>query len=141
LCPGCPWRAGKRHGQVLDTATRRAYWQGHDVGLTSGEYRLLARLLESAGQFVSYRTLYDALCGRPGFHAGQDGQGFRTNVRSIIKRIRHKVLVVDPAFAAIENYQGFGYRWREPAALPSVVVAVPPAALLKREDDDEHRGL
>jgi two-component system response regulator ChvI len=33
------------------------------------------------------------------------------NVRSSIKRIRNKFRECDPAFAEIENYAGFGYRW------------------------------
>jgi two-component system, OmpR family, response regulator ChvI len=33
-------------------------------------------------------------------------------VRSAIKRIRNKFHDFDPTFDEIENYQGFGYRWR-----------------------------
>jgi two-component system response regulator ChvI len=34
-------------------------------------------------------------------------------VRSFIKRIRKKFREVDPEFDHIENYPGFGYRWRD----------------------------
>ncbi len=37
--------------------------------------------------------------------------GFRANVRAFIKRIRQKFRDVDPDFARIRNYPGFGYRW------------------------------
>jgi two-component system response regulator ChvI len=29
----------------------------------------------------------------------------------MIKRIRHKFARLDPDFAALHNYPGFGYRW------------------------------
>jgi two-component system, OmpR family, response regulator ChvI len=32
-------------------------------------------------------------------------------VRSLVKRIRQAFRDVDPEFAQIENYAGFGYRW------------------------------
>jgi two-component system response regulator ChvI len=33
-------------------------------------------------------------------------------VRTFIKRIRQKFREIDPEFDQIENYPGFGYRWR-----------------------------
>ncbi len=60
---------------------------------------------------MSYRAIYDVVHGR-GFIAGEGSDGFRTNVRSMIKRIRQKFREVDDHFEEIENYPGFGYRWR-----------------------------
>ena len=38
--------------------------------------------------------------------------GYRTNVRSSMRRIRDKFRVVDAGFEEIENFPSFGYRWR-----------------------------
>jgi len=46
-----------------------------------------------------------------GFFAGFGDDGYRTNVRTFIKRIRQKFRKTDNSFASIENYGGFGYRW------------------------------
>lgn len=64
-----------------------------------------------AGRAVSYREIYDTLRGE-NFAAGQGSDGYRANVRVLIKRVRQKVLAVDSTFDAIENLPGFGYRWR-----------------------------
>ena len=45
--------------------------------------------------------------------AGEGPEGYRANVRTFIKRIRQKFRNIDPQFEQIENYPGFGYRWRE----------------------------
>ena len=47
-----------------------------------------------------------------GFQSGSGSDGYRSNVRGFIKRIRRKFETSDAAFEAIENYPGFGYRWR-----------------------------
>jgi len=93
----------------LEAANHSAFWCGRAVELTFGEYRVV-ELLASAGRDVTYREIYDALRGE-NFVAGDGPDGFRTNVRALIKRIREKFLAVDPEFAAIANYPGFGYRW------------------------------
>ena len=90
----------------------RAFWDGNQVELTLTEYRMVEMLAERAGQDVRYRDLYDLVHGR-GFVAGQGDDGFRGNVRTFIKRIRQKFKEIDAAFEEIENYPGFGYRWRE----------------------------
>ncbi len=59
---------------------------------------------------MSYRELYDLVHGK-GFFAGFGDDGYRTNVRTFIKRIRQKFRKTDNSFASIENYGGFGYRW------------------------------
>lgn len=96
----------------------RANWDGQPVPLTTTEFRVVQLLASRAGEDVSYRAIYDVVHGR-GFIAGDGSDGYRTNVRSMIKRIRQKFREVDDHFEEIENYPGFGYRWRpadEPAA-------------------------
>jgi two-component system response regulator ChvI len=99
---------------LLKPETSRAFWNGLDVGLTLGEYKLVHLLVSNAGSFVTYRTAYDRLRFE-GFIAGSGNDGFRANVRSAIKRIRNKFRACDPAFDEIENYTGFGYCWRKPS--------------------------
>jgi len=93
----------------LTPANHAAVWRGQPVELTFGEYRVV-ELLATSGRDLSYREIYDALRGE-NFIAGEGPDGYRANVRALIKRIREKFLTVDPAFAAIANYPGFGYRW------------------------------
>ena len=97
----------------LKPETSRALWNGVDVDLTLGEYKLVQLLVSKAGCFVTYRSLYDRLHFQ-GFIAGSGTDGFRANVRSAIKRIRNKFRACDPTFDEIENYNGFGYGWCEP---------------------------
>ena len=98
---------------VLKPETSRVLWNGVDVDLTLGEYKLVHLLVSNAGSFVTYRSLYDRLHFQ-GFIAGSGDDGYRANVRSVIKRIRNKFRACDPAFDEIENYSGFGYGWRKP---------------------------
>lgn len=98
-------------GLVLDADSRRAYWNGVLVELTLGEFTMVEALATRGGRDISYRDLYDAGRGK-GFHAGYGEEGYRTNVRAAIKRIREKFKAVDPDFDQIGNYPGFGYVWR-----------------------------
>jgi two-component system response regulator ChvI len=109
-CRGCPRAACSTQSSDLLIAyqTKRVYWKLHDVGLTAGQYRVVARLVEAAGEYVSYRAVYDVI-QKPGFIAGYGDEGWRTNVRSFIKRVRRRFEMIDPTFDAIKNYQGFGY--------------------------------
>jgi len=96
---------------MLHTDMARAYWNGVDVELTLTEFKIVFLLVSRAGEYVTYRSVYD--CVRyTGFVAGNGEDGFRTNVRSSIKRIRNKFRQLDDGFADIENYPAFGYRWR-----------------------------
>lgn len=96
---------------ALDGASKRVYWNGQLVELTLAEFAMAQLLAHNAGRDIGYRELYDAGRGK-GFHAGAGDDGYRTNVRAAIKRLREKFKAVDPAFAQIENYPGFGYVWR-----------------------------
>lgn len=101
-----------RHGALtLRYASRRAAWKQSDIDLSLTEFNIVAYLLDSAGRDISYRDIYDVVRGE-GFLAGDGEIGYRTNVRAFIKRIRQKFRDADPEFSQIENYPGFGYRWR-----------------------------
>ncbi len=102
---------------VLDLDSRRAYWRGRLVDLTVTEFALVRALAARAGRDVGYRDLYDAGRGK-GFHAGAGEDGYRTNVRAAVKRIREKFKAQDAAFDRIGNYPGFGYQWVTDRALP-----------------------
>jgi len=92
--------------------SRRASWNGTNVGLTLTEFNIVAYLTENPVRDVSYREIYDIVHGE-GFVAGDGEIGYRTNVRAFIKRIRQKFRDIDPEFSCIKNYPGFGYRWRD----------------------------
>lgn len=97
---------------TLHHGSHRALWRSTEVPLTVSEFRIVALMAGRAGRDVRYRDIYDLVRGE-GFAAGQGPDGYRQNVRTFIKRIRQKFRDVDPAFEAIENYPGFGYRWRD----------------------------
>jgi two-component system response regulator ChvI len=98
---------------VLRPTVSRAYWNEADVGLTVGEYNIVQLLASNVGRHVSYRAIYDRV-HYEGFIAGSGDHGYRSNVRSVIKRIRNKFRALDPTFTEIENYQSFGYCWGQP---------------------------
>jgi two-component system response regulator ChvI len=101
---------GKLH---LRPDVSRAHWKNADLGLTLGEYNIVYLLASNAGRYVTYRAIYDRL-HYEGFIAGGGADGYRGNVRSVIKRIRSKFRSFDPTFDEIENYNGFGYCWKKP---------------------------
>jgi two-component system response regulator ChvI len=96
---------------TLNIDNARAYWDGVDVDLTLTEFKIVFLLVLRAGEYVTYRSVYDSV-RYTGFVAGSGEEGFRTNVRSSIKRIRNKFRQLDDGFSDIENYPAFGYRWR-----------------------------
>ncbi len=93
----------------LDAANHTVSWKSTTVELTFGEFRIVD-LLARSSRDMGYREIYDTLRGED-FVAGEGPDGYRANVRALIKRIRQKFLRVDPEFDAIGNYPGFGYRW------------------------------
>jgi two-component system response regulator ChvI len=95
----------------LHPDTARAFWNDVDVDLTLGEYKILHLLVSDAGNYKTYRVIYDRL-RHEGFIAGDGAQGYKANVRSAIKRMRNKFRVLDSDFDRIENYTGFGYCWK-----------------------------
>lgn len=104
-------------------SNQRVEWCGVDIDLTLTEFRVVKLLTDHTDAFITYRTIYDIIqC--TGFIAGCGPDGYRTNVRSCIKRIRRKFTQVDASFDAIVNYQSVGYRWVASAAdraVPPVV--------------------
>lgn len=96
----------------LRLASSRATWRGRHVDLSLTEFKIVHRMASRVGADVRYRDLYDLVHGKD-FIAGDGQEGYRANVRTFIKRIRKKFRDVDDGFAQIENYPGFGYRWRD----------------------------
>jgi two-component system, OmpR family, response regulator ChvI len=96
---------------LLRPAENRAYWAGQDVELTVTEFNIVYLMVSHAGEYVTYRSIYDRV-RYTGFVAGSGDQGFRTNVRSSIKRIRNKFRAIDAEFSEIQNFAAFGYSWR-----------------------------
>jgi two-component system, OmpR family, response regulator ChvI len=88
----------------------RAFWNGVDLGLTIGEYKIVELLASRPGHFFTYRAIYDRL-RHEGFVAGEGPRGHWDNVRAAIRRVRNKFRAFESAFDEIENYTGFGYRW------------------------------
>ena len=102
------------HGALtLRPRLSRAFWRGSDVQLTVTEFNIVRRLVENAGNHVTYRAIYDCV-HHIGFIAGSGEDGYRTNVRSSVKRIRNKFRAIDPDFMEIENFTSFGYCWKNP---------------------------
>ena len=95
---------------TLDGTAARIEWRGRRVDLTLSEFRVVQLLVDRSGQDASYRDIYDTVKG-VGFIAGTGTDGYRANVRAMVKRIRQKFKEADKAFSAIHNYPGFGYRW------------------------------
>jgi two-component system response regulator ChvI len=98
---------------LLNPNVGRAYWKDTDVGLTLVEYNIIHLLTAKAGRWVTYRAIYDRV-HYEGFIGGSGGDGYRINVRGIIRRIRKKFLFCDETFVEIENFAGLGYRWAKP---------------------------
>ena len=98
---------------LLRPDVSRAYWNDVDLDLTVGEYNIVHLLASNVGRYMTYRALYDRL-HYEGFLAGSGADGYRANVRSLVKRIRNKFRDFDPTFDEIENYAGFGYCWKKP---------------------------
>ncbi|MEX2449886.1 MAG: response regulator transcription factor [Rhodospirillales bacterium] len=99
----------------LHLESSRAYWKKSQLDLSLTEFKIIHYLATHEGNDVRYREIYDLVHGKD-FAAGVGDKGYRSNVRTFIKRIRQKFRDIDPEFDQIENYPGFGYRWKnEPA--------------------------
>jgi two-component system, OmpR family, response regulator ChvI len=103
---------------VLRPDVSRAFWDGRDLNLTVTEFNIVHLMVSHAGEHVTYRSIYDCV-HHAGFVAGNGNEGYRTNVRSSIKRIRNKFRKLDNEFSEIENFPAFGYRWRTGPAQPA----------------------
>lgn len=96
---------------VLRPQVSRALWKEQDVNLTVVEFNIVLLMVRHINEYVTYRAIYDCV-HHAGFIAGTGEDGYRTNVRSSIKRIRNKFRAIDAGFSQIENFLAFGYRWR-----------------------------
>jgi two-component system response regulator ChvI len=105
---------------VLQHHVSRAFWDDVDVDLTVGEFRVVHLLGRNVGQYVDYRTIYDEVRDRS-FISSNGENGYRANVRSMVKRIRRKFEKHDPHFDEIHNFMAFGYIWGQ---LPASNAAV-----------------
>lgn len=101
--------------QIADLELRRdtkiARWRNERVHLTLSEFQTVDLLASQCGDNVAARKIFEILHGE-GFVSGRGPDGYRENVRTLIKRIRQKFRRIDPTFDQIENYPRFGYRWR-----------------------------
>ena len=100
---------------TLRSKSCRAFWRTRQVPLTLTEYNIVGLMVRNAPHCQSYREIYDVVHGR-GFFAGDGSDGYRLNVRTLIKRIRKKFCNLDTEFDEIETCPGTGYRWRDPVA-------------------------
>jgi two-component system, OmpR family, response regulator ChvI len=98
---------------ALRSSVSRACWDDIDVCLTVTEFKVVELLASGAGSFMSYRQIYDSMHST-GFVAGSGEDGYRTNVRSAVKRIRDKFKVRSPDFDCIQTFTSFGYCWSKP---------------------------
>lgn len=94
----------------LHLNSHRAFWKQKRINLTLAEFRIVYHMASNADQDMSHREIYDIVRGE-GFIAGDGADGYRTNVRTFIKRIRQKFGEADEGFNRIATYSGFGYRW------------------------------
>jgi len=93
---------------VVDLDEHRVRLRGDEVRLTPTEFRLLAYLVEHAGQLVAHRQVL----------AGVWGSGYDADVhllRMTIRNLRMKLEAVAPGQAYITTEYGLGYRLTGPA--------------------------
>jgi DNA-binding response OmpR family regulator len=93
---------------VVDLDEHRAHVAGNEVRLTPTEFRLLAYLLEHAGQLVTHRQVLGSVWG----------SGYDVDVhllRMTIRNLRLKLDVVAPGESYIATEYGLGYRLTGPA--------------------------
>ena len=109
---GAEQNTAKFDDLILRYNSRRATWKQINIGLTLTGiqyHRLSCRACRPRRQLsrdLRHRSR------REGFMAGDGDVGYRTNVRSFIKRICQKFRDIDPDFSQIKNYPSFGYRWQ-----------------------------
>jgi two-component system KDP operon response regulator KdpE len=93
---------------IVDLDDHRARLRGEDVPLTPTEFRLLAYLVERAGQLVTHRQVLGAVWG-----AGYDVDVHL--LRMTIRNLRLKLDGVAPGESYIATEYGLGYRLTGPA--------------------------
>jgi DNA-binding response OmpR family regulator len=92
---------------VIDLDDHRARLKGEDVRLTPTEFRLLAYLVEHAGQLVAHRQVLAAVWG--------SGYGADVHLlRMTIRNLRLKLEAIAPGGSYIATEYGLGYRLTGP---------------------------
>ena len=98
-----------RHGDlVVDVDGHQVYVSGVEVRLTPTEFRLLAYLVEHAGQLATHRQILGAVWG-----AGYDRDVHL--LRMTIRNLRTRLDSAVPGRAYIATEYGLGYRLTGPA--------------------------
>lgn len=85
---------------------RRATWNGEEIPLTPGEFRLLVLFAASAGDFVSREKLLS--------HIDRDGDATSRAIDVHVSRLRKKLKAVGASGLGIDSEYGFGYRLQVP---------------------------
>jgi two-component system KDP operon response regulator KdpE len=88
---------------IVDLDDHRARLRGTEIRLTPTEFRLLAYLVEHAGQLVAHRQVLAAVWGS-GYHADVH------LLRMTIRNLRLKLDTVAPGESYIATEYGLGYR-------------------------------
>lgn len=96
---------------VLNLSNSVGSWRGERLGLSKAELNTLLTLTDVPIRVRSFRDVYNSY--RPdGFIAGTGEEGYRANVRTMIKRLRYKFRSVEKGWDGIESVSGRGYLWR-----------------------------
>ena len=90
----------------LDLRRYQAYWNNAPVPLTVTEFTLLHALSRHPGHVKTRAQLMEE--GYP-----NDAYVSERTIDSHVKRLRKKLVDVDPAFDGIETVYGLGYRYRQ----------------------------
>ncbi|HSK78450.1 MAG TPA: response regulator transcription factor [Thermoanaerobaculia bacterium] len=90
----------------LDLRRYQAYWNNAPVSLTVTEFTLLHALSRHPGHVKTRAQLLEE--GYP-----NDAYVSERTIDSHVKRLRKKLVDVDPAFDGIETVYGLGYRYRQ----------------------------
>jgi DNA-binding response OmpR family regulator len=98
-----PLRRLQHRDLVVDLDDHRARYGGQEVRLTPTEFRLLAYLVEHAGQLVLHRHVLAAVWG-----AGYDADVHL--LRMTIRNLRLKLEAITPGESPIATEYGLGYR-------------------------------
>ncbi len=96
----------------LDLQRYTATWKAQALALTVTEFSILLALVRHPGHVKTRQQLVEA--GYP-----NDAYVSDRTIDSHIKRLRKKLLAVDPAFQGIEAVYGLGYRYRQGGGEPT----------------------
>lgn len=88
----------------IDSQSLLVSWSDQTINLSGTEFRMLARLIASPGETVSYANLKEST-----MHSVVTTNTINTHMRNI----RKKFEAVDPDFDVIQSDYGYGYRWTQ----------------------------